>query len=148
LRGYSVGSVVAVAASGKPVDSGKPADSDKPAASASKPVASGSNKVASGSNKADSGSNKADSDNNKGDLASRADSASRVDSGKPADSADLRVVELSQADSAERGFLEELEFFPITLANNCQEVSAALRSSDSDLRATQVAVGSAAGLEA
>jgi hypothetical protein len=37
-----------------------------------------------------------------------------VDSGKPADSAVLRVVELSQADSAERGFLEELEFFPIT----------------------------------
>jgi hypothetical protein len=68
-----------------------------------------------------------------------------VDSGKPADSAVLRVVELSQADSAERGFLEEPEFFPITLANHCQEGSAALRSSESDLRATPVAVGSAAG---
>jgi hypothetical protein len=78
-----------------------------------KPVASGSNKVASGSNKADSDNNKGDLASSKVDSASRADSGSRA-SGKPADSADLRVVELSQADSAERGFLEEREFFPIT----------------------------------
>jgi hypothetical protein len=53
------------------------------------------------------------------DLASRVASASKAASGsrasgKPADSAELRAVELSQADSAERGFPEELEFFPIT----------------------------------
>jgi hypothetical protein len=71
----------------------------------SKPAASDSNKVDSAS-KADLAS--------RADSASRADLASRADSGKPADSAELRVVELSQADSAERGFLEELEFFPIT----------------------------------
>jgi hypothetical protein len=71
-----------------------------------------------------------------------------VASVKPAASADLRAVEHSRADSAERGFLEALEFFPITLANHCQEGSAALRSSESDLRATPVAVGSAAGSEA
>jgi hypothetical protein len=45
-----------------------------------------------------------------------------VDSAKPADSAELQVVEHSQADSAEREFPEELESFPITLANHCQEV--------------------------
>jgi hypothetical protein len=99
LQGSSVGSVVAVrVASGKPGALGKPVGLD------SKPAVSDSNKVDS-ANKADSGS--------RADLASRADSGSRA-SGKPADSAELGVVELSQADSAERGFLEELEFFPIT----------------------------------
>ena len=47
-------------------------------------------------------------------MDSRADSGSKVDSAKPADSAELQVVEHSQADSAERGFLEERESFPIT----------------------------------
>jgi hypothetical protein len=115
------------------VASGKPVDLD------SKPVDSGSKPVASGNNKVDSANNKVDSANNKAALDSRADSA------KPAVSAELQVVEHSQADSAEREFPEELESFPITLANNCPVVSAARRSLESDLRATPVAVDSAAG---
>jgi hypothetical protein len=90
------------------VASGKPVDLD------SKPVDSGSKPVASGNNKVDSANNKVDSANNKAALDSRADSGSKVDSAKPADSAELQVVEHSQADSAERGFLEERESFPIT----------------------------------
>jgi hypothetical protein len=110
LQGSSAVSVVAVR-----VASGKPADLD------SKPVDSGSKPVASGK-PVDLANNRVDSANNKAALDSRADSGSKVDSAKPADSAELQVVEHSQADSAERGFLEELESFPITLANHCQEV--------------------------
>jgi hypothetical protein len=61
-----------------------------------------------------SGNNKVDSANNKAALVKPVALGSKVDSAKPADSAELQVVEHSQADSAERGFLEELESFPIT----------------------------------
>ena len=103
MQGSSAVSVVVVR-----VASGKPADLD------SKPVDSGSKPVVSDNNKVDSANNKVDSANNKAALDSRADSGSKVDSAKPADSAELQVVEHSQADSAERGFLEERESFPIT----------------------------------
>jgi hypothetical protein len=82
-------------------------------------VASGSKRADLDSKPAASGSKPAVSDSNKVDSASKVASASKAASGsrasgKPADSAELRVVELSQAASVERGFLEELEFFPIT----------------------------------
>jgi len=113
--------VVAAVASGKPVASVKP-------------VASGNNKV--------------DSANNKAALVKPVALGSKVDSAKPADSAELQVVEHSRADSAEREFPEELEFSPIILVNHCPEGSAGLRSLESDLRATPEAVDSAAGSEA